>query len=234
MINSLLRIPIYACVTTCAVEGVILLLLSSQGHLSKDKVDELAAVVYGVDRATLREFVDEVQEPPFVEPVDLDALNEQALLRSLDLDLRESVIAKGVEDLEFYESNLLKERERYNELRLDFEEKVKLIGDTSSSRNVDDLRRALQVLPPAQAKEQLVRFFQSNDEEIHNDAVATIRTMPIDKQKRIYAEFKTEPEQDQLSNILRLIRLGVPEVPLIQATRDELQQFDPNKPPPDQ
>lgn len=234
MINSILRIPVYACVTTCAVEAVILLLLISQGQISKAKVDEIAAVVYGVDRATLREFVDAVQDPPFVEPVDLDALNEQALLRSLDLDLRESVIAKGVEDLEFYESNLLKERERYNELRLDFEEKVKLIGDTSSSRNVDHLRRALQVLPPSQAKEQLVRFFQSNDEEIHNDAVATIRTMPIDRQKRIYAEFKTEPEQDQLSNILRLIRLGVPEVPLIQATRDELQQFDPNKPPPDQ
>ena len=231
MINSILRIPVYACVATCAVEACILLLLFAQGRINKAQVDEIAAVIYGVDKATLRAFADEVREPPFVEPVDLEALNEQALLRSLDLDLRESVIAKGVDDLEFYERNLLKERERYNQLRLDFEEKVKLIGDTSSSRNVDDLRRALQVLPPAQAKEQLVQFFQSNDEEIHNDAVATIRTMPIDKQKKIIAEFKTEAEQDQLSNILRLIRLGVPEVPLIQATRDELQQFDPNKPP---
>lgn len=234
MINSILRVPVYVCVATCLVEAIILLLFATQGRIGKAKVDEIAAVFYGVDRGTLRAFAEELREAPFVEPVALDALGDKAVLRTLDLDLRECAIEKGVVDLEFYESNLLAERERYNEMRLDFEQKVRLIGDTSSSRHVEDLRRALQVLPPAQAKDQIVRFFQSNDKEIYNDAVATIRTMPIDKQKKLFAEFKSEAEQVQLSSILRLIRLGVPEVPLIQSTRDELQQFDPNKRPPDQ
>ena len=66
----------------------------------------------------------------------------------------------------------------------------------------------------------------SGDQEIANDVVVMIKTMPIDKRKRIFAEFQTEPEKKRLGYIVHEIRVGNPEVPLIQKAREELRQFD--------
>ena len=42
-----------------------------------------------------------------------------------------------------------------------------------------------------------------------------LSAMPIEKRAKIVAEFKTEPESEQLAEMLRLIRAGEPDVTLI-------------------
>jgi hypothetical protein len=54
--------------------------------------------------------------------------------------------------------------------------------------------------------------------------------MPIDKQKKIFGEFKTPEESEQLHEILREIRLGMPESDLYGNTRSQLQQFNNEQP----
>lgn len=237
MIKQLMRIPVYFCVATCIAEVIYLGVLASKGGLGQEQISDITAVVYGVDRETILAHYERYRIEEFVEPVDLEAIDNQTKLDHLNLDLRESAIAKATIDLSYYDDNLRQERDRYDELRLAFEEQVQHIDVSSSSRDVVELSRTLQAMTPAQAKDQMIRLFElsktSVDEEIANDAVAIIRTMPIDKQKKIIGEFKTEQEKERLGEILRMIRTGVPEVPLIQRTRDQLQQFDPRKPEPE-
>ncbi len=66
----------------------------------------------------------------------------------------------------------------------------------------------------------------SGDQEIANDVVVMIKTMPIDKRKKIFSEFQTELEKRRLGYIVHEIRVGNPEVPLIRKVREKLRQFD--------
>lgn len=231
MIKTLMQLPVYLCIATCIAEAIYLGSIAANGKLGKGEMNEIAAIVYGVDRETVIRHYEKYSPEEFIEPVDLEALEVQEQLRHFDIDVRENAIIKAIDDLKFYEEDLNVERNRYDNLRLDFERRWALIGDTSSSQDVVELRQTLQAMTPAQAKEQIIRLFelskQNVDEEIANDAVAIIRTMPIDKQRKIVAEFRTPQEKERLAEILRLIRTGVPEVPLIQRTRARLDQFDP-------
>jgi hypothetical protein len=48
--------------------------------------------------------------------------------------------------------------------------------------------------------------------------------MPLDKRKKILAEFKTPEEVEQLHEVLRVVRLGGSDTELLQETRSQLQQ----------
>lgn len=229
MVKALLRLPFYCCIATVFAELIYFGYLYSEGRIDRGKVNEIAAVVYGVDRLSISEYRDSLYEPPFQEPVDLDALKEQEVSQNLDLDLRESGFEKGISNLNFYQQNLIYERQKYESLRQEFEKQFAALGGDDISEDVQEMRYTLEMMAPAKAKDQLLRLFElseeTGNEEIANDAVAIIKTMPIDKRRKIIAEFKTPAEADKLSEIFRLIRLGVPEVPLIQATRAKLNEF---------
>jgi hypothetical protein len=48
--------------------------------------------------------------------------------------------------------------------------------------------------------------------------------MPLDKRRKILAEFKTPEEVEKLSEIFRVIRLGGSDADLLDDTRKQLQQ----------
>jgi hypothetical protein len=57
-----------------------------------------------------------------------------------------------------------------------------------------------------------------------NQVVAIFKNMSLDHRKKIIAEFK-EDDAPRLQEILRQIRLGMPEVKLLRDTRVKLQEF---------
>jgi hypothetical protein len=48
--------------------------------------------------------------------------------------------------------------------------------------------------------------------------------MPLDKRRKILAEFKTPEEVEKFHEILRVIRVGGTDVQLLRETRAQLQQ----------
>ena len=110
-------------------------------------------------------------------------------------------------------------------LRQRFEEEFAKISDPTSDERLLEITRTLTALPPQQAKDQMLRLLRTDgevDDAGMHDLVTIVRLMPLDKRKKILAEFRSQQEQQQLSDILRHIRLGVPAVELIRQTRESL------------
>ena len=67
----------------------------------------------------------------------------------------------------------------------------------------------------------------TTDDDPMQDVVTILKAMPLDKQKKIFSEFKSDPEIKKMAEILRNIRLGKPDSDVLHDTRNELQQKAP-------
>ena len=63
-----------------------------------------------------------------------------------------------------------------------------------------------------------------NKKEV-DDVVALLSPMPDAKRAKIFGEFKTDEEMEQLSDVLRRIRVGSPTANLPENTRKQLEQL---------
>ena len=78
------------------------------------------------------------------------------------------------------------------------------------------------------AKDQILRILDVPAIEPDSSLqliVTIIKGMPLDKRKKILAEFVNQ-DSERLHEILRQIRLGVPDVDLVRQTRKQLEQFN--------
>ena len=86
-------------------------------------------------------------------------------------------------------------------------------------------------MQPKQAKDQLLRMLDEAGpeelEKVNRDVVTMLKSMPLDKRKKIVSEFKTDEEAEKLHEILKQIREGVPDLTLIHETREQLASFSP-------
>jgi hypothetical protein len=64
---------------------------------------------------------------------------------------------------------------------------------------------------------------EAEAERAMTDVVTILKGMSLDKRKKIIAEFKSAEDSMRLHEILKEIRLGEPEVSLIQGTRDQVK-----------
>lgn len=229
-IRMFLRGVVAFCTGTVIAELLLLLMFIFSGGLQRVDPYMLAAIFYGIDQATLADYQDQLNPDESFSAVGLEELSRKDMAEILNLDMRERSLQTAIEDLRFYESMLGTERERYDELRTGFEDQLARLEGVANNANLIRLRDAIANLDATQAKDQIMAFLKnaddSGDQEIANDVVVMIKTMPIDKRKRIFAEFQTEPEKKRLGYIVHEIRVGNPEVPLIQKAREELRQFD--------
>ena len=234
MIGRFWNVILAGCVATVLVEFGIAAKIWSDGNGKRWDPYELTAIIYGVDAQTLaelRETIAPVKEYP------LEGAEERELAASgavLDLDLRERSIVTALDDLRAFLIELEDERVRYEKLRSDFEAQLARIQGVAQDADLLRRRSTLESIDPMQAKDQLMAILQraddSGDLEIRNDVVVLIRTLPIDKRRKILAEFRSDEEQRRLDQVMREIRLGNPGVPLIGKVRERLAEFDPPEP----
>ena len=144
--------------------------------------------------------------------------------------MRDRSLQIATEDLGFYTKSLEDERNEYERRRLDFEARLDRLEGALDNRSLIKLRDSISSLDPEQAKKQIMTFLQeskdSSNPEIANDVVVMVKTMPIDIRRKILSEFQTDAEKLSLEFILQQIRVGHPEIPLIQQVREELSEFD--------
>ena len=67
---------------------------------------------------------------------------------------------------------------------------------------------------------------QFDPQEALRIVVARFKNMPLEKRKKLVAEFKTDREAERLQEVLTQIRLGVPDIDTIRETRQQLDTFD--------
>jgi len=220
-------VAMYLCVATVLAQVAVVGALAGRASWSWDKCVDLLAVAYDVDLESLREKREELIEGEDREDPAMEQIIEERALRHLDLDLRQQAVSEGLDTIRLLQSQLIEDKRRYRLLRESFDQSLARLQQNAKDSALVEVQRTLEAMAPKQAKDQLLRIMDSQPDGDGLDPVVTVvaivKAMPLDKRKKILAEFKTEQEADKLAMILEEIRKGVPEAPLIEETRERLQ-----------
>ncbi|MCA9107028.1 MAG: hypothetical protein KDA83_16525 [Planctomycetales bacterium] len=234
MIGRLWQAVLGICVGTVLLELLWLGKTYADGQWGRWDVRDMLSIIYGIDRETVLDLQQEIDPP---ESFPMLAVSEQQRIetgRVLDFDMRERSLLTAVSDLKAFRAALDDEKAAYEEMRIEFESQLARLQGVAQDADLVRLRETLQSIDPVQAKDQIMALLKraddSGDREIVNDVVVMIRTMPMDKRRKVLSEFQTEEERRQLAMLLGQIRLGNPEIPLIRSVRERLRQFDPPDP----
>jgi flagellar motility protein MotE (MotC chaperone) len=215
------------CVATVISLGVLGGMLWMKGALTGDRYLAILAAVYGIppDGSEKKKEGEQEKNP---EQPSLEAVVERRALASLDLDLRESALDKSLQDLRNLEAQIKTERDRLDLWKQSFDSRIASLETGRTDQAIVELQQAIEAMQPKQAKEQLMQILttppKSADDQPLYDVVNLLKNMPLDKRKKIFAEFKAPEETEKLSEILRVIRLGSPETELLRDTRKQMQQ----------
>lgn len=230
---KLLQIPIaaicYCCVATVLAEAALLSAIWARGGLSEEKVVQVLAVSKDVDLQAMRKKIEMDRRPIEVEQISFADIVSLRKLTSLNLDLREIALDKGLIDVRQLEFMLESERTQYDGLKATFDKQLQTLRLGETDPAMQELQRQIESISPRLAKEQIIMILE--DGKLDPDValrfvIATFKNMPLDKRKKLVAEFKTDEDNKHLHHIMTQIRLGVPEVDLIRQTRRDLDDVN--------
>lgn len=227
LLSRLFTVLAFFSIATVLAEAGLLAVLWKRGSLNAHTAQNLLTVAYDVP---VREIYDELAlkaQPVKREMVSFSEVQEARMLTSLDLDLRQMSSDKGYLDLAELRASLDKEDSRYTLVRDSFKLQWANLQKGVTDSATRDLQYQIESLQPKAAKDQLLRILDSPNltaDSAMNHVVAIFKGMALDKRKKIVAEFKDNDSQ-RLQDILRQIRLGMPEVNVLRDTRVKLQEF---------
>lgn len=210
----------YACVGTVLAQVLGIVLLASTGRLAPERVNRALGLAYGVSSNASPSPSTGAPAPADEGQPSYDEVLDARWNASLDLDLRETCLEKALVEYDRQSSDTARDRQRYDRVKADFDQaRADQLG-LASNPQLQEVRRTLEAIKPAQAKEELRKMIADGDSR---EVVTVLKSMPLNKRKKVVAEFKAGREADELESILKEIRLGQPEVDLIRQTRSELK-----------
>lgn len=212
-----LRIVSAFCVATVLTQCLVLGVLTARGNLDGDKVLKIVALTNGIDITgdRLQEMLDEsrtTESPSFEE------ILEHRAERGLDMDLQRHAIDNYSEQVQAYLRELQERTARFDLRREAFNARLDDLQQGQTDEGMRELQRTLEVLPPDQAKTQLLMIF--DDGEI-DTVVNIVQAMSADKRKKILREFVEPDEEKKLGEILRRLGEGEPLKSLIEEARQD-------------
>jgi hypothetical protein len=205
--------------------AVVLAMLWWKGALTDDRLLGMIAALQGIKPVPPAEA--DAASAAEAEQPSLDQLMQARLRASLDLDLRESAIDKSLGDMRTVETQIKTERERLDLWKLDFDQRLAKLETAATDAALLEVQRALEAMQAKQAKDQILKMLEeptTTGDDPMQDVVTILKTMADDKRKKLLAEFKTPDEAEKLAEILRQVRLGLPDSDVIRDTRNQLQQ----------
>lgn len=219
---------VYLCVGTVVAQAAAIAFVVATNTVSSDQLYEMLAVAYGVDLEEIKNRQAEQAVQASDEQVSLDAIAQRKAINSLDHDMREQALKNGIDNLLRMQNLHGVERQRYDNLKQAFDARLEQLHKDVDQNSILEVQLTLENIQPKQAKEQLLLMLEN--ENAMSDVVAIIKAMPMDQRKKILGEFRTLEESEQLSEILRNIRLGYPEKPVIDQAQQMLDEFNSEKP----
>jgi hypothetical protein len=233
MLRIIPALLLYTCVATVVVQAGALSVMSAQGMLTREKFYQCLAALYGVNLREIEEEALSAAKPPPPEQPAFEEIIRQRALAARDLDLRETAIDKALTDVRALTAQLKTERERYDQLKQQFDARLAALEQVFADTALQEVQRTLEAINPKQAKDQILRMLDEatpdEKEAVTRDVITMFKAMPIDKRKKIVGEFKTEEEAEKLHEILKDVREGIPDLSLIRSTRAQLAKFSPTQ-----
>ena len=219
---------LYFCVATVIAQSVGVGMFWWKGGFSGDRSLQLLAVLNGLD---LHEFWTQVEQAAKERPEEQVAHEDVVAARvkaGLDWDLREQAIQRAISEMRVLESQLKVERASFETVKKTFAEDLDRQEKQAADAALQELQDTMFALAPKQAKEQIMLWLRNPADNYPlqgrdpvADVVTLLKQAPLDRQNKIFKEFKTPEETEKLHDILESIRRG-DKAELIQQTRDQL------------
>jgi len=220
---------LYFSVATIVAETAALGVVWARGGMTEDRWIQILAVAHDIDLAEMWDTMEGAAHPAEEEQVAYDEVLLAQAKTSVDLDLREMAFDKGWIDVYNLESMLKQQRDRYAQLKKAFEQRLEQLHQGTVDTALQEVQRQLESVDAKLAKDQILRILDDDTidpQKSMHFVVTMVRGMPLDKRKKILASFRNHnAETERLHDILRQIRLGVPEVTLIRDTRRQLEEL---------
>jgi flagellar motility protein MotE (MotC chaperone) len=213
----------YFCVATVLALFIAVAALWLKGALDPGRLYRVLAALHGIDVVTMQQQLAAQQEVVHSEQPSHQMRLEKEKLASLDLDLRETAVNKGLQDLAGIQMQLVAQQTKFEEMQKTYADKLKQLAEQEQSAALQELQTTLSAMKPTQAKDQIMKMLEDN---AIDDVVSILRSMPMDKRKKLLAEFKLGPEVEALYEILKNIRLGEPLASEIQESQRQLNAFN--------
>lgn len=202
MIRRVVDLFLWFCVATILAQLAILTVAAAKGNINDKTLTRVLAALNGIDiqGERLQRVLVKAREAPV--PTYEDVLNAK-VKSSLELDSRQEALDRLQRQITDRERTLREDINRFETGRKEFKDELDRIKKTTQSENLSEIRKILENLSPTQAKEQLLLMLKNNQKK---DVVLIIKALPPDKQKKILAEFNTQPDQQQLNDIIQEIK----------------------------
>lgn len=219
-LHLLTSVVVYVCLATVIAEGILLAYYSRTWQLDRTKLLQMLAIAQGTELESLVDRSANPHEEPSTEQVSYDQVLESRAVKSRNLELREQSLANGVQRLQTEERRLTEEKNRLQKLREGFQGELLAMQKGSAATGREDARLTLEALKPKQAKELMTQMLEKKELE---DVVMLLASMTEGKRAKIIAEFKTPPEVEQIGEVLRRIRQGLPTSKMADNTLKKLE-----------
>lgn len=220
LLGAIVVLVAAVCVATVLAAALAVGYLRYRGKLDEKTVLKLIATANEPETPpdTPRTRADDEPAP---EQASLEDVARERALRSRDMELREMAIGDNLAMVRTEYAKLIDEKDRYERIKTAFRAKLDEEREGATANSRDSARAILEAMNPKQAKDQILRMVKSNEMD---DVIKILTLMPGAKRKKIVDEFKSQEESETLAEILKLIREGIPDKPLIDETERALDQ----------
>lgn len=222
------RFAVYFCVAVVLAEAVALLTLWQRGAIDRRKALGLLTVAYDIDVNSLR------APSPSSSRMTEDAtpsgeeIAQARTLARLDWELRSGGAANTLSDLQRAQKTVAERQRKLAELRTWYAAEADRLRNADADSELAEVQQTLIAVRPAQAKDQLQRMWSAatgDQPESLNDVLTIIKSTGLANRKRIFAEFKSPADQEQLAEMLRHLRHGDPLASVAQQARTKLAEI---------
>jgi len=205
---------------TLIAEAIVVGYLASQWQIDGERVSQLLAVAQGLELPGSQALPPREPEAPPTEQVSYDQVLEARTMKDKNLQLRELALANALAQLKTDRQKLADDEKRYQQQLNQSTARLEALSKGAKASGRELAGRILEKAKPKQAKELLLQMLDNKEID---DVVLLLSGMTDSSRSKIIAEFKTADEVKKIDEVLRLIRQGVPEAPIAEKAKSQLQ-----------
>ncbi len=195
-------VMVYFCIASVITLALLLVYAKTQGYLQPEKVATMLAVARGEALPNAAANTDAGKEKP--KAATYEELEQFRQLRERNLELREQALRNQRDLLASERIKLQSAIEQFADDKQEYAKNLVENQDKAIKEGRDNIRQLWETVKPKLAKELMLTMIDKGE---LREVAAIMRDMTIAKQAKIVAEFKSEPEQTKLDDLLRLLRV---------------------------
>lgn len=206
LLGGLTTVIVYLAAATFFAQLIVLAHLWFTYDMDRERLSQIAAIAMGVnvfDEEQVREklLADTGKEVLLQEVIEERARNKR------DFEARELLIKTLSDQVRANRERLEREQRDFYAVVRNFEAKMKDLEEGERKKGLDEITIILAAIKPEQAKDQIVRMLDFGEIDT---VVLAFRAMDERKRTKIIEEMRTDVEEEQLQEILWMIREGEP------------------------